>query len=448
MSDRKPAALAIAVVVLIAIAALAGTSTGSLTFTNTPLLLPSGSSENEIAINADGFMAMASLGWLFPFGTNLWTGDFGTTPTSQGILDGSLLRPGKITFGGGDADVDLGSTGTLHATTLVIPVNKPFTGIQISVSAITCVHAASASFSIASNCTAQIIDIASNDRPWVTSDGSTVYISYHDSGNSSIVHVQRSDDDGFTWKRVADPITGQGPITGISTFNNIAGPIKADPVTHNVYLIFAAGETGFLKGRTFTPNNVIVSRSSDAGRQWTAVVVHHDPPGTSDAHVFPALAVDQSNGALYAVWSNGTASSFSASTDQGATWSSAVGVNTAPANTAIFPWVAARGGTVDLVYYGTTGANDSSAVWNVYLAQTTDNGSSFSQSLVSDKSNHTGVICVNGTGCAPGTRNLLDLFEVAINPQNGLAAIVYTNDVLTKDSKGNPLPQTVLAQQE
>jgi len=42
---------------------------------------------------------------------------------------------------------------------------------------------------------------------------------------------------------------------------------------------------------------------------------------------------------------------------------------------------------------------------------------------------------------------LLDLFKVAVNP-DGRAAIIYTDDTLTKDSSGNPLPQIVLAQQQ
>ncbi len=65
----------------------------------------------------------------------------------------------------------------------------------------------------------------------------------------------------------------------------------------------------------------------------------------------------------------------------------------------------------------------------------------------SDTPNHVGVICTQGTGCAGGTRNLLDLFKVAINPRNGRAAIIHTDDTLTKDSSGNPLPQIVLARQ-
>jgi hypothetical protein len=58
-----------------------------------------------------------------------------------------------------------------------------------------------------------------------------------------------------------------------------------------------------------------------------------------------------------------------------------------------------------------------------------------------------GVICTSGTACAPGTRNLLDLFEVAIDPQTGLASVIYTDDTLSKTNNGQPLPQIVLAQQ-
>jgi len=124
--------------------------------------------------------------------------------------------------------------------------------------------------------------------------------------------------------------------------------------------------------------------------------------------------------------------------------------------------VAAYNGTVDVVYYGTTAASkdDESAVWNTYMAQTTDDGANFVQSLVSNTPNHVGVICTNGTGCARGTRNLLDLFEVAIDPVSGRTGIIYTDDTLTTSTDPNnfacspnqlppcPLPQVVLAQQQ
>jgi hypothetical protein len=274
-----------------------------------------------------------------------------------------------------------------------------------------------------------------------------------------LIHAQRSDDDGFTWKKIGDPVVGQGSITGQSTFNNIQGNLVADPRTHNAYDIYAAGETGVLKGRTFTPNHIIVSRSSDMGKSWTANVAFTAPAGTSLSDIFPAMAVDPVNGNLYAVWSDGKTVSFASSSDQGNTWSPAIVVNTSPASTALLPWVAAYNGTVDVVYYGTSAASnlDPSASWHVYFAQF--NGTSFTQTQVNSAANHVGVICTGGTGCGPGTRNLLDLFKVAIDPQNSKAAIIYTDDTLTTSNDPNnfacspnqsppcPLPQAVLAQQ-
>ena len=422
-----------------------------LSFSNIPLTVPEGDSEPAIAIAGNGTMAVTGLQWLFDpsyFGTHLWTGSFGSTPTFQGLLDADLQQSGKQVFGSADADVDIGSTGTLHATSLIVLVNPAFTRAQLGVSAITCPNATSSSFTL-NNCTKQIIDTAGADRQWITSEGKHVYISYHDSGNSTLIHVQRSDDDGYTWKSVGDPIVGQDGGTGDATFNNTQGPLVADPVTRNVYDIYAAGEPGIQKGTTATFNNIYVSRSTDMGKSWTASLVYHAPLFTALNNVFPSLAVDPTNGNLYATWSDGHSIYFSTSSDQGASWSTAVTVNIYPANTAIFPWIAAYNGTVDLVYYGTKSASkdDSSAVWNVYMAQTTDQGGSFTQSLVNKTPNHIGVICTSGTACKPGTRNLLDLFEVAIDPQNGLAGIIYVDDTITTTDSGDPLPQIILAQQ-
>jgi hypothetical protein len=114
---------------------------------------------------------------------------------------------------------------------------------------------------------------------------------------------------------------------------------------------------------------------------------------------------------------------------------------------------------VDVVYYGTSAASnlDPGASWHVYFAQLA--GGAFTQSVVNATSNHHGVICTGGTGCGPGTRNLLDLFQIAIDPVAGKAAIIYTDDTLTTSSSTSnfaclpaqtppcPLPQAVLAQE-
>jgi hypothetical protein len=442
--------MVVSVVTLLALPAAASTSPGSLSFTNTPLLRPEGDSEPAITIGADGTMAMTGLQWLFDpsfFGTHLWKGSFGSTPTFQGLVDADLQQRAKTVFGSGDADVDLGSTGTLHVSTLVFLVNSGSNNAQLGVSAITCPHDdTSNNFA---HCTKKIIDTTQADRQWVTSDGRHVYISYHDSGSSSLIHVQRSDDDGFTWRKVGDPIVGQDGATGNATFNNSQGPIVADPTTHSVFDVYAAGVAGLQKGTTANFNNIYVSRSTDMGMTWTASLVYSAPVNTALNNVFPALAVDPGTGKLFAAWSDAHHVFFSSSSDHGRTWTSAVTVNIAPATTAVFPWLAADHGTVDLVYYATTAGSkdDPAAVWNTYLAQTSDDGGSFAQSTVSNTPNHVGVICTNGIACAPGTRNLLDLFEVAIDPLNGKAAVIYTDDTLTKDAQGNPLPQVVLAQQ-
>lgn len=444
--------IGLGVAAVVAIPILASTMAGNLTFSNTPLIRPQGDSEPEISIAANGTMAMVGLQWLFDpasFGTHLWTGPFGSTPTFQGLIDAALQQPAKSVFGSGDADVDFGSTGRIHATTLIFLFNPKFKRAQIGVSAITCPNATAPDFS-AANCTEQIIDTAGADRSWITSDGPEVYISYHDSGNSSLIHVQRSDDDGLTWRRVGDPLVGQGGATADATFNNEQGKIIADPSTHNVYDIYIAGQPGIQKATAAAFNNVLVSRSTDAGKTWTAELVFHAPLFTALNNIFPALAVDPLTGKLYAAWSDAHTIAFSTSSDQGSTWSQAVTVNVAPATTALFPWISAYGGTVDVVYYATkaSGKDDPGAVWNVYLAQTINDGANFVQSLVSNTPNHVGVICTSGTACAPDTRNLLDLFQVAIDPRTSRAAVIYTDDTLTQTSSGSPLPQVVLAQQE
>src|SRR5260370_30584200 len=118
------------------------------------------------------------------FGTNLWTGPFGATPGFRGIIDAALQQPGRTEFGGEDADVDFGSTGALHVTTLIFLGNPTIITRQLDVSAIACGNAAS-SFN-SKNCTAQIIDTTQSDRPWITSHGSRRWTSYPDAGNSTL----------------------------------------------------------------------------------------------------------------------------------------------------------------------------------------------------------------------------------------------------------------------
>jgi hypothetical protein len=435
--------LILSVVIAAAFIAPAAAAPTTTSFSNIPLIVQNGSSEPAVAIDANGDVVFSALSWQL-FQTNIWTASFGTTPVFQGAPDISIGKG----IGGEDADIDIGSTGTLHITTLMDFPSPNFLG-QLGVSSITCPNGdTSDDFA---HCTAQILDHTQADRPWVTSDGNVVYISYHDSGSSTGIKVWRSMDDGITWMKVGDPIVAQGGFTSISTFDNDQGKIIADPSTHSVFAVYAAGQGGLQKAKNAFFNNIVVSRSTDMGRSWTPSLVFHAPVNTALNNVFPALAIDPVNGNLYASWSDAHNVSMASSSDHGATWSSPVRINTGDAVTAVLPAIAAYNHHVDLAYYSTKAGSkdDPAAVWNATMALSTDDGAHFTQVTVSAHLNHVGVICTFGTGCARGTRNLLDLFQVAINPKSAKAAVIFVDDTLTtytrRDGTIAKLPQVIVA---
>ena len=355
-------------------------------FTNTPLLATwsppaglttqpnansTGNSEPAIAFGPNGVMAVDGLAWL-PFQVNLWKGTFGTTPSFFGGLDANLQAQGsgRTTLGDGDADVDVTSAGTTLLADLDIVVNPTFSRFQLGVS----VTRGPSGVTGPAGCTTSFLDQTGADRQWITSNGPNVWVSYHDSTNSTLIRVKKSTDDGRTWASSGSPVVGQGDTTGNSTFNNDQGPIVADPTTGYVYDIFAAGEEQ-TKSTSANFNNIYVSRSTDGGAHYTATLVYHATPFTALNNIFPSLAVDPANGNLYATWTDQHGIKVATSTDHGTTWSAATTVSTA--KTTVMPWVAARGGKIDVVYYATTASSidDTSAVWNVYDSQKVGTGS-------------------------------------------------------------------------
>ena len=115
--------------------------------------------------------------------------------------------------------------------------------------------------------------------------------------------------------------------------------------------------------------------------------------------------------------------------------------NPAGVNTAIMPWAdAGKSGIADVVFFGASGGSgaqpnpqdDPNNVWNAYMAQTIDGGSSWGVFKASDHTIHTGPICIDGLGCnlsdPARDRTLLDFFQVSIDPTNGAADIAYGDD--------------------
>ncbi len=424
-------------------------------FSNTPLIataplgIPTapnanstGDSEPAIAFGPDGAMAVDGLAWL-PFQVNLWRGVFGSTPTYFGAMDTDLQNAGagRRTLGDEDADVEITSSGTLLLADLDLIVNKPFNAGQLGVNVTRC----PAGTTSPTGCEHIILDVAGADREWITSAGINAWVSYHDSQASTLIRVKRSTDDGRTWMQAGSPIPGQGTATGDATFNNSIGPIVADPSTGVVYESYAAGEPQ-TKGSSANYNNIYVSRSTDGGMHWVSTRVFHADPFVRLNNFWPSLAVDPITHTVYTAWTDQHGMFVSSSTDGGVTWSTALKVSTIA--TTVMPWIAARNGKVDLVYYGTTAASIdvTNAVWNVYDSQL-KNGS-WQVLQVSNTPNRIGPVCLEGAACA-ANRELLDLFEVAEDPLSGKAAVIYTDSTIDTwvNSSGvtKQLPEIVLA---
>lgn len=165
---------------------------------------------------------------------------------------------------------------------------------------------------------------------------------------------------------------------------------------------------------------------------------------------FTAIDADKA-GNVYVVWNERlhkkhrakrgrTVTFLSVSKDQGETWSKAVKVNHKPRST-VFPWIVAGSkGRVAVVYYGTRarGVSPEKVVqpghalprWRVYASYSLNAASRhprFREVKAVRRPIHAGNVCTSGTGCATGTRDLLDFFQDDLDPC-GRIVITYTDN--------------------
>src|SRR5205823_1206332 len=176
---------------------------------------------------------------------------------------------------------------------------------------------------------------------------------------------------------------------------------------------------------------------------WRNYEVYHGPLGARYDRIFPITTVDNA-GKVYAIWTDGN-HIFTKTDPTGTGWNPAAAPsqipNPAGVNTTIMPWAASgKSGITDVVFYGATGGSgaqpnpqdDPNNVWNAYMAQTVDGGSTWGVFKASDHTIHRGPICIDGLGCDLSTptrdRTLLDFFQVSIDPSNGAADISYADD--------------------
>jgi hypothetical protein len=230
------------------------------------------------------------------------------------------------------------------------------------------------------------------------------------------------------------------------------GNLAVDETTGDVYVTHNTfGRESGLK------DDVIVTRVVEgAARPVTqtdvqARVAANDRPDTFDS--FTAAAVDR-GGNVYVVWSERhpetqtTDTYLAVSKDRGQTWGRPIKVNRGP-NTTTFPWIVAGDpGKIDIVYYGTNEKGESpetvppTSRWRVWMAQSLnalDANPTFKENPATGFM-HQGAICTSGTGCAPGTRDLLDFFQIDVDA-SGMANITYTDNLNTPPAGGTDLHQ-------
>jgi hypothetical protein len=206
--------------------------------------------------------------------------------------------------------------------------------------------------------------------------------------DSSRILFSRSTDGGTTWMPPVRVSDRAGDC--IDSSNTVEGAVPAVGPGGELYLTWGG------------PLGIMSSRSTDGGATWGANVFVDSLPGGWDEHVsgiyrcngMPVTGCDISGsryrGTVYVCWSDlryGRGSSrifLRRSTDGGVTWQAARQVNTDGTNRDhFFPWMAVdpSTGIVYVIYYDRRETVGN--VTDVYVARSTDGGSSFTDTKVS-----------------------------------------------------------------
>jgi hypothetical protein len=349
-----------------------------------------------------------------PAGTDMWKSvDGGTTFSYLGEPDGTQAAAAAGTgtgvgIGGGDEDIDVGSSGKLALASLWLG---------------SVTNCASGDGATTWLCNPFASDLPEDDRQWLAFYGQNiVFLTTKQLGtldnSTPSIYVARSFDGGRTFSQVAEVTK---PVLGVQPGDQ--GNMVVDQSNGNVYMVFIGAY----------PNQVYVAKSTDGGLNWLLKLIYQSPSGTSLQHVFPAMAIDR-GGNLHVVFNDGRRSLLTSSRDQGASWTTPVQVNTgANAKTSVEPWVVAGdAGKLNIFFYGTSSSDfmDPNAQWQIFMAQTQNAFRNVPVLSIKPATGimHKGAICVNGTACPNGTRNLLEYF-FPDTYLDGTALATYPDDL-------------------
>ena len=377
--------------------------------------------------------------------------------------------------GGGDCDWAIGpkETATLPSFPTPTADNLAFSSLDNLVNITTGKSSDDGNTFISPNPAST--QVVGDDRMWMAADPrlnaagfNTVFMTYHD---VSLVDIQLSisTDGGFAYTQSGPIINntdvpqGQWQGLGAGAGNELGNIVaRRDPVTGQLTLYsifqtpdsatdnFSQGAAGTLNfNRVYEAIGTVTDPTAPLLTPtiaWRNFEIYDGPAGARYNRIFPITTVD-SGGRVYAFWSDGN-HIFAKSDATGSGWVPGAAPGQIPNfstdNTALMPWAAAvpsggAAGVVDVVFYGAhggTGAqpnpqDDPNNIWNAYMAQTVDAGSTWTTSKASDHDIHKSQLCIDGLNCnlfGNRDRTLLDFFQVDIDPTNGAATIAYADD--------------------
>ncbi len=209
-----------------------------------------------------------------------------------------------------------------------------------------------------------------------------------DPNNKSTILFSKSTDFGITWSTAIKINNVDG--TCIDNSTTVEGAVPAVGPTGQLYVAWSG------------PNGLVFKRSLNQGVTWSTNETQISPthlwdyaiPGIDRCNGLPITACDISpsshNGTIYVNWSgqiNGATDTdvfISKSTDQGNTWSSPLRVNNDPAGKQQFlSWMTIdqTTGYVYIVFYDRRNYTNSNT--DVYLAYSTDGGTTFTNTKIS-----------------------------------------------------------------
>ncbi|MDP9341024.1 MAG: glycoside hydrolase [Actinomycetota bacterium] len=318
-----------------------------------------------------------------------------------------------------------------------------------------------------------------DDRPWLTANGSNVYVAYHDFVAEDPV-VCFSTDGGNTFPTCNQAFGAGGSPSNCAENTIPARPLVIDPANGNLNFLYSCSTAA--ENAAHPPygplHDYYLAQSTDGGVTWTSYPVFiadtSNGKAPNYANIFGTLAAD-SAGNLYTLI-DGTADDPNVATnpyhvyllvskDHGQTWSQPIQVDherNGAGTHVLAHMVVTRPGNVDVVWYGTTATGEPNGVcgtignqhpcpdgfpdytdpsapaWHVYMAQTRTALSAtpaFRQGLVDTAINHYGRICTNGLVCGSSDRSLLDFISVGVDC-SGLAHVAYGSNTRSQERKG------------